>query len=175
MPTVPSGSRSPARGPLRPHSDNPRYFCDGSGKAVYLTGSYTWMNLQDQGSQDPPPAFDFSAYLDWLARLNHNSIRLWAWEQARWAPWSDGRHGSSDWFIRPSAYLRSGPGRALDGKPKFDLDRFDPAYFDWLRRRIVEAGAAGHLRFRDALPGLERRQALAGRAAVPGPPIPSLP
>src|SRR6185295_2811767 len=29
--------KSGARGPLRVHPDNPRYFTDGSGKAVYLT------------------------------------------------------------------------------------------------------------------------------------------
>ena len=35
--------------PLRVLSSNPRYFTDGSGKAVYLTGSHTWSNLQDSG------------------------------------------------------------------------------------------------------------------------------
>ena len=32
-------------GPLRVHPTNPRYFSDGSGKAVYLTRSHTWTNL----------------------------------------------------------------------------------------------------------------------------------
>ncbi len=26
---------------------NPRYFTDGSGKAVYLAGSHTWPNFKD--------------------------------------------------------------------------------------------------------------------------------
>lgn len=38
-----------ASGPLRIHPTNPRYFTDGSGKAVLLTGSHTWANLQDIG------------------------------------------------------------------------------------------------------------------------------
>jgi hypothetical protein len=38
---------APARGPLRAHPRNPRYFTDGSGKPVYLTGSHHWDNLQD--------------------------------------------------------------------------------------------------------------------------------
>src|SRR5262245_17715422 len=38
-----------AIGPLRVHPANPRYFTDGSGKAVYLTGAHTWNNLQDIG------------------------------------------------------------------------------------------------------------------------------
>jgi hypothetical protein len=29
---------TPARGPLRVHPRNPRYFTDGSGRAIYLTG-----------------------------------------------------------------------------------------------------------------------------------------
>src|SRR5262249_3563482 len=39
----------PAKGPLRVCQPNPRYFADSTGKAVYLTGSHTWNNLQDMG------------------------------------------------------------------------------------------------------------------------------
>ena len=42
------------QGPLRVHPKNPRYFTDGSGGAIYLTGSHTWLNLQDGGSKFPP-------------------------------------------------------------------------------------------------------------------------
>src|ERR687893_564909 len=61
-----------AQGPLRVHPTNPRYFTDGtktpdgSWKAVYLTGSHTWANLIDRGPGDPPPAFEFDGYLDFL-------------------------------------------------------------------------------------------------------------
>ena len=34
-------------GPLRVHRENPRYFADGTGKAVYLTGAHTWNLLPD--------------------------------------------------------------------------------------------------------------------------------
>ena len=43
-----------ATGPLRVNSANPRYFTDGSGKAIYLTGSHTWANLMDRGTLHPP-------------------------------------------------------------------------------------------------------------------------
>ena len=46
---------TPAAGPLRVSTANPRYFTDGSGKAVYLTGSHTWASLQDMGLTDPAP------------------------------------------------------------------------------------------------------------------------
>ena len=50
----PAPEEAPARGPLRVHPDNPRYFTDGSGRAVYLTGSHTWNNLVDMGRNVPP-------------------------------------------------------------------------------------------------------------------------
>jgi hypothetical protein len=34
-----------AMGSLRVHPENPRYFDDGSGRPVYLTGAHTWSNL----------------------------------------------------------------------------------------------------------------------------------
>ena len=112
--------------------------------SVYLTGLHTWANLQDQGASDPPPKFDFGKYLEELRRYNHNFIRLWAWEQARWAPWSDGKDGNpKDWFVEPNPYRRTGPGEALDGKAKFDLEKFDEAYFSRLRERVRRAGEQG--------------------------------
>src|SRR3954464_6261196 len=94
-----------ASGPLRVHPGTPRYFTDDGGRAIYLTGSHTWSNLQDQGPEDPPPPFDFGRSLDFLRERNHTVIRLWAWEQARWAPWSDGKgRNPADWYVRPVPY-----------------------------------------------------------------------
>ncbi|MCY2954933.1 MAG: hypothetical protein NTU53_23635 [Planctomycetota bacterium] len=71
-------------GPLRRHPTNPRYFTDDSGRAVLLTGSHTWNNLVDMGESDPPPRFDYDAYLNWLAAYPHNFFRLWTWELTTW-------------------------------------------------------------------------------------------
>jgi hypothetical protein len=38
-------------------------------------------------------------------------------------------------------WLRTGPGVALDGEPKFNLQAFDQSYFDRMRSRIVAAGS----------------------------------
>ena len=87
--TLPIDGGSVAHGPLRVHPTNPRYFTDGttnqdgSLKAVYLTGSHTWANLIDRGPSDPPPGFDFDRYVDFLAKHNHNFIRLWG-QQVSW-------------------------------------------------------------------------------------------
>ena len=70
----------PAAGPLRALRENPRYFTDGSGKAVYLVGAHTWPNLRDMGDTDPPQAFDWDRHLGFLTERNHNFIRLWAWD-----------------------------------------------------------------------------------------------
>ena len=121
-----------------PHQENPRYFGDSEGNPVYLTGSHTWGNLQDFGSGDPPPVFDWDGYLDMLQDLNHNFIRLWTWEQACWAPWT-----REDLRFQPLPYVRTGPGEAVDGKPKFDLTHFDEAYFKRLRQRVESARARG--------------------------------
>jgi len=135
---------SPASGPLVVHATNPRYFADASGKVVYLTGSHMWNNLVDMGPSDPPPALDFSAYLDFLKKLEHNFIRLWAWELVSWDTRSAGPFGHGETHtVGPHPFARTGPGNALDGQPKFDLTRFDPVYFERLRERVIAAGARG--------------------------------
>ena len=140
----------PAAGPLRVHPANPRYFADGtkaadgSLKAVYLTGSHTWNSLVDVDRADPPAPFDFDAYLDFLQRHDHNFIRLWTWESVTWDTRANRNLGKD--FVHhcaPLAWARTGPGEALDGKPKFDLTKYDPQYFDRLRARVRAAGERG--------------------------------
>jgi Family of unknown function (DUF6298)/Putative collagen-binding domain of a collagenase len=115
-------------GPLRVHPTNPRYFTDGSGKAIYVTGSHTWTNLTDQVAD--LPAFDFYEYLDFLQSHNHNFIRLWAANY-------NFQHDS------PYVHPRTGPGNALDGKPRFDLSQIDRAYLKRLRIRVTAARDRG--------------------------------
>ena len=127
-------------GPLRVSSINPRYFQDAMGRLAYLTGSHTWSNLQDNGGSDPPPVFDYATYLDFLQANNHNFFRLWSWEESRWTTeTSDDNY----WFSPGPPYKRTGPELALDGKPQFDLNQFEQAYFDRLRVRVQEAGERG--------------------------------
>jgi hypothetical protein len=117
---------------------NPRYFTADGRHAVYLTGAHTWNAFQDWGPSDPPAAFDFGSYLDFLTRYGHNFIRLYVWEQAAWFPGEP-----REIHIAPLPYRRTGPGLALDGEPRFDLSQFDPAYFERLRDRVVQAGRRG--------------------------------
>ena len=136
----------PATGPLRILSSNPRWFTDHSGRAVYLAGSHIWQSLQDNGLlirgavANPPPRFDYEGYLNFLVRHNHNFFRLWRWEVTKW---TDRYTGGEVKHCRPHPWLRPGPGMANDGEPKFDLERFNPEYFDRLRSRAVAARDRG--------------------------------
>ena len=105
---------------------NPRYFSvtsdDGTERAVYLTGSHVWNNLQDgmgPGAEGPsePERFDFVGYLRFLTERGHDFIRLWRWEQFR----SQAAAGSFHLNMAPQPWARTGPGNAKDGKPRFDL------------------------------------------------------
>jgi hypothetical protein len=134
-----------ATGPLRVLKTNPRYFTDGSGKAIYLAGSHQWHNFQDNGHRlpegtDPPPAFDFDGYLDFLQKHNHNFFRLWRWEVPKW---TDAQPQGVVKYCQPHPWQRTGPGMAKDGKLKFDLTKFDEDYFTRLRNRVRAAGERG--------------------------------
>ncbi len=135
-----------ASGPLVVATANPRYFTVASDerKAVYLTGSHIWNNLHDgmgpgAACADTAEHFDYGAYLDFLAEHGHNFIRLWRWEQFK----SQAAGGDFHLCMTPQPWARTGPGEAKDGKPKFDLDRFDEAFFDRLRDRVVTADERG--------------------------------
>src|SRR5579862_3569208 len=129
----PGVTTGPATGPLRVLAANPRYFTDGSGKVIYLAGSHTWENMQVMGKTDPPPPFDFPAYLDFLVAHHHNFFRLWS------CALPHGKEG----FCSPFPWQRTGPGDASDGKPKFDLTKFDQRYFDRVRSFVKQAGDLG--------------------------------
>jgi hypothetical protein len=45
--------------------------------------------------------------------------------------------------MSPQPWPRTGPGNALDGKPKFDLSKFDEEFFDRLRDYVITVGKEG--------------------------------
>ena len=118
---VEAGTRAPP-GPLR-HEPGDLYFTDVEGKQVYLAGIHTWPASQDRG-----PAFDWPGFLALQERIGGNLIRMW------------GIDGEDDHSVRgptnPLPYARTADGR-------FDLTRFDQAFFDRIRGRAIEAGARG--------------------------------
>lgn len=138
-----------AAGPLVVSKTNPRYFTLASGsaaerRAVYLTGAHVNNNFHDgagPGAEcaETPERFDLHTYIQFLKDHGHNFIRMWRWEQFK----SQVAGGSFHLCMSPQPWPRTGPGDASDGKPKFDLSRFDEAYFDRLRDYVITAGKEG--------------------------------
>jgi hypothetical protein len=116
--------------PLTVHPDNPRYFTDGSGKAIYMTGSHNWGVLTNRNNGFPE--VEYIKFLDYMVDNNQNFLRLWAPARV-WDP-----PGGNNEYRTPTIYQRTGPGTATDGRLKFDLTKYDPAYTNNLRS-LVEA------------------------------------
>jgi hypothetical protein len=136
-------------GPLVVSKANPRYFTIETGntadqRAVYLTGSHVNNNFHDGAGPGPdcaesPEQFYYQAYLTFLKDHGHNFIRLWRWELFK----SQVAGGNFHLCMTPQPWPRTGSGTALDGKPKFDLSKFDESYFQRLRHRVSAAGNQG--------------------------------
>lgn len=146
---MPNTHNNQLPGPLVVSKANPRYFSvkdsGGHERAVYLTGSHIWNNFHDglgpgkEVMPEVPEQNDFAAYLKFLKDRNHNFIRLWRWEQVK------SNAGMADFHLNmsPQPWPRSGGGKAKDGKPKFDLSKFNDDYFERLRSRVIAAGEQG--------------------------------
>ena len=113
-------------------ASNPYYFRDASGRPVVLIGDYTWWIFSDED-------YDYKALFRSHQLQGLNQCRVWLWWGAEQFPQDTkyvvGRH------IEP--YLRSGPGTANDGRPKYDLSRFNPAFFERLRAVCAAARDRG--------------------------------
>jgi hypothetical protein len=134
---LPMETRSPAIGPLKVDPSNPRYFTNGNGKAILLAGSDYWNLWQDGGRTNPPPAFDYNAFIKFALNHGYDYIKSQTWEEARHI--TDGKY----WYIQPTIWSRTGQGTALDGGPKFDLDQLNPDYFNRVRSRVLQAQQNG--------------------------------
>ncbi len=109
------------------------YFATADGKAVYLAGDHTWTNnVSFAGSGQ----FDFGAYLNVLQNEGANLVRYWAQGQT----FNPGGGGGA---VSMTPFLRSATPGANDGGNKFDLTKFNQAYFDHVRADVVAAGEKG--------------------------------
>jgi hypothetical protein len=118
-------------------SSNARYFQNDTG-IVLLSGFHTWYTMVDGGVSDPPPTFDYAAWLAFQDTRGGNVFKLWAHETPK--DWPD----EVNCRFVPLPWARTGLGNAADGKLKFDLATFDEDYFERMRVRAVTAGNAGY-------------------------------
>jgi len=87
--------------------------------------------------------FDFEKYLDDAAEHKMTMTRtflLYRELQSARNPSSPCKPESPD-FITP--FVRRGPGKALDGEPVYDLDTWNPEYFERLHRFLDAASKRG--------------------------------
>jgi len=124
-------------------SANPNYFQDASGTPILLSGSHTWNSLQDWGTNGTLRPFDFNAFVSFLVSHGHNFTYLWCTELPHFCGLPTTTGTPPDFTAGPHPWLRTGPGTASDGGLKFDLTKWDPAYFDRLRVRTQALNAAG--------------------------------
>lgn len=105
------------------HEPGDLFFTDAGGRQVYLAGIHTWTATQERG-----PAFDWPAFLALQERIGGNFFRMWA---------IDGEDDhSAGGPTSPLPYARTADGR-------YDLTKFDGAFFDRIRQRAIEAGRRG--------------------------------
>ncbi len=99
---------------------NTYYFLDTKGKPFICVGDYTWETFSGVD-------FDYVKMFDSLKSRGLNLARIWLWKGCEAYPPPD-----KNLHIEP--FLREGPGLANDGRPKYNLDKFNPAFFT----RLIE-------------------------------------
>ena len=133
--------RKPASGALSILPSNPAYFQSADGTPVILVGDYEGSPTAATGTTTDPN-YDFRLLFDTLKANGFNFARLWIFYglEAEWdsETFPDAYHRYN---IMP--YMRTGPGIANDGKPKYDLTQFNPLYFERLAAACAAARERG--------------------------------
>src|SRR4051794_35104432 len=125
-----------AADPISIHPENPRYFLLRGKPLILLTAT------EHFGSVINRP-FDFEKYLDDAVRHKMTMTRtflLFRELQGVRNPSSPCKPESPD-YIAP--FPRTGPGKAMDGEPVYDLDQWNPEYFARLHRFLDAASRRG--------------------------------
>jgi hypothetical protein len=118
------------------HPDNPRYFLFRGRPLALIAATEHYGSVINR-------AFDFERYLADAADKHQTMTRtflLFREQQSARNPSSPCKPESPD-FVTP--WPRTGPGNAIDGEPRYDLDQWNPEYFDRLHRFLSRASKAG--------------------------------
>lgn len=132
-------------GVLSVHPDNPLWFANGSGRAVYLGGHQIFVDLQDNSFnkefiRNRERILGWHEYVEFLKTNNFNYLRNWV----IWSTDSGAMASVNNAVAFPMPYKRvEGFGKAKDGKNKFDLNQFDETFFHRMRKRCEDLQGAG--------------------------------
>ena len=122
--------------PVAIHPENPGYFLFRGRPLVLIAASEHYGSVVNR-------RFDFARYLAEAADKKQTMTRtflLFRELQGARNPSSPVKPESPD-YIAP--WPRTGPGKAMDGEPKYDLDRWNPEYFERLQRFLSMASSYG--------------------------------
>jgi hypothetical protein len=125
-----------AQDAVRIDADNPKYLWFRGKRLALISAS------EHYGSVINRP-FDFEKYLADAAQHKMTMTRtflLYRELQSARNPSSPCKPDSPDYI---SPFVRSGPGKALDGEPIYDLDQWNPEYFGRLHRFLDLASKYG--------------------------------
>ncbi len=121
---------------IRIHPQNPKIFEFRSRPVVLVTATEHYGAVMNR-------PFRFERYLADAAEKKMTLTRLFTLFrelQSATNPYSTCKPESPD-YVAP--FARTGPGRALDGQPRFDLDRWNPEFFERLHRFLGLASGLG--------------------------------
>ncbi|MDQ1256089.1 MAG: hypothetical protein QG656_685 [Candidatus Hydrogenedentes bacterium] len=122
--------------PIRVHPGNPKCFLFRGSPRVLVTATEHYGAVMNR-------PFRFERYLADAAEKGMTLTRLFCLFrelQNHVNPYSTCKPESPD-YIAP--FPRTGPGSAADAQPKFDLDRWNPEFFDRLHRFVSLASDYG--------------------------------
>jgi hypothetical protein len=125
-----------AADPIAIHTENPKYFIFRGKPLMLITATEHYGSVVNS-------RFDFERYLADAADKKQTLTRtflLFREQQSSRNPYSPLKPESPD-FIAP--YPRTGPGQAMDGEPKYDLDRWNAEFFARLHRFLTRASELG--------------------------------
>jgi hypothetical protein len=134
--TLGAGAAAEPETPIGIHPDNSHYFLFRGKPLALITAT------EHYGSVFNRP-FDFERYLDDAAKHRMTLTRtflLFRELQSARNPSSPCKPESPD-YIAP--FVRTGPEKAMDGEAVYDLDRWNPEYFERLHRFLEAASRRG--------------------------------
>ena len=141
-PAVPSRLRISSAGlpesgtPFSIHPENPKYFLFRGKPRVLIAATEHYGSIINR-------RFDFARYLADAADKKQTVTRtflLYRELQSTRNSYSPLKAESMD-FVTP--YPRTGPGKAMDGELKYDLDKWNPEYFERLHHFLSLASDLG--------------------------------
>ncbi len=122
--------------PIRRHPDNPKIFRYRGQPLMLVTATEHYGAVMNR-------PFAFERYLADAAEKRITLTRLFTLFrelQSAINPYSTCKPESPD-YVAP--FLRTGPGLALDGQPRYDLDQWNPEFFERLHRFLALAEGYG--------------------------------